>query len=69
MGKLLTPIEIADRLHMHPSSVRNLIRSGAIPGFRPGTREIRVDEDDFNKFLDSRRIQGVRPDDVKGSAK
>lgn len=48
--RLLTVREVADRLHVHPITVRRLIGSGRLPAVRIG-RSVRVCESDLEAFL------------------
>ena len=55
MGKLLTVIEVAERLKLHPESVKINLRSGCLRGFKAGIGEKahwRVDEDDLNAWIE-----------------
>jgi excisionase family DNA binding protein len=53
--RLLTTDEIADRLGVHPVTVRNWVRSGALASLRLGHRTRRVTEQDLASFLRERR--------------
>jgi len=49
-GALLTIIELADKLRMHPVTVRGLWRKKAFPGIRIGYRTVRFE---FHAVLDA----------------
>lgn len=51
MSRLLTVAEVAQRLRLHPITVRRHIRSGRIPATRIG-RSIRVKEEDVQKVME-----------------
>lgn len=64
MSRLLTVREVALILHPKsddPSTVYRLIRSGALPAYRPTGRDLMVYEDDLEAFIASRRVQPARP--------
>lgn len=54
---LLTVKQIATRLHVRPSAVRELIRKGALPALRPGGRRLLVLESDFAAWLEGSRVR------------
>src|SRR3990170_6194313 len=47
---LLTVQEVAERLRMHPITVRRLIKAGRLPALRLG-RSVRVRESDVNDLI------------------
>jgi excisionase family DNA binding protein len=47
--------EVADRLGVIPDTVRRLIASGELRAVRLGRRMLRVDPEDFERFLRERR--------------
>ncbi len=53
--ELLPLGELAERLRLHPSTVRNLYRTGVIPGLRIGHRTLRFS---FPEVLDALRAAG-----------
>ena len=56
--RLLTTAEVAERLGVHPVTVRNWVRSGELPSLRLGHRIRRVSEQDLASFLRIRRDGG-----------
>lgn len=48
--QLLTVREVAERLRLHPITVRRLIKAGRLPAVRLG-RSVRVHESDVNDLL------------------
>ena len=54
-GKLLTINELADRLQMHPDTVRGLWRRRAFPGLKIGPRTLRFE---YQAVLDALRQAG-----------
>jgi len=56
--RLLTTDEVAERLGVHPVTVRNWVRSGALASLRLGHRTRRVTEQDLASFLRERREGG-----------
>ena len=50
--------QIAERLHVHPETVRQWIRSGSLRGFLMGGTKsgFRVTATDLNAFIESRKI-------------
>ena len=53
--RLLTTDEVAERLGVHPVTVRNWVRSGELASLRLGHRIRRVTEQDLASFLRTRR--------------
>jgi excisionase family DNA binding protein len=53
--ELITLEELANRLKMHPSTVRSLWRRRAFPGLRIGHRTLRFE---YDKVLDALRTAG-----------
>lgn len=55
--KLYTVKEIAERLQVHPETVRQWIRSGELRGFALGGTKsgLRVVASDLNAFIEDRR--------------
>jgi excisionase family DNA binding protein len=56
--QLYTVSEAADALHLHPSTVRRLIRAGDLPVVRIGAA-IRIDPEELRRFIDARRFRRV----------
>jgi excisionase family DNA binding protein len=55
--KVLTVKEAADLLKVKPQWVYRMVRGGGIPFIRLG-RQIRIDEDSLEKWLEERRSGG-----------
>jgi excisionase family DNA binding protein len=66
--KLLTLQEVADTMKVFESTVRRLIRRGLIAAYKVGDRgQLRVKEDDLDKYVESQRVlvhTGDDPDEV-----
>jgi len=58
MTKMLTPSEIAERLNIHPNTVRDYLKAGILPAVKLG-RVWRVEEEDLNNWLEKRKT-GVK---------
>lgn len=43
--------EAAERLHVHPRTVRRLIAAGTLTGYRLGPRLLRVDQSEVDALL------------------
>ena len=56
--QLFTVPEAADALHLHPSTLRRLIRAGDLPVVRIGAA-IRIDPEEFRRFIDAHRFRRV----------
>jgi excisionase family DNA binding protein len=55
--KLLTLQEVADTMKVFESTVRRLIRRGLIAAYKVGDRgQLRVKEDDLDKYVESQRV-------------
>lgn len=54
MGRLFTVDEAAALVRQHPVTLYGLIRDGALPAIRLGTRTIRIREVDLEDYLDRR---------------
>ncbi len=50
--------QIAKDLGVSEDFVRGLIRSGELPAYRVGKKEYRVKIDDYERFLEGRKIKG-----------
>ncbi|MBN1935867.1 MAG: helix-turn-helix domain-containing protein [Anaerolineae bacterium] len=46
----MTVAEVAEYLHLHPLTVRNLIRKGELPAYKVG-REWRIDRAALNRWI------------------
>jgi excisionase family DNA binding protein len=54
---LLTARQVAERLHVHPNTVKRLIRSGALEAYRLGKRgDVRVSEAALARYLSGRLL-------------
>ncbi len=53
-NKLLTVAQVAERMQVHPETVRGWIRAGELDAIDIGN-EYRIFEADFNDFLQRRR--------------
>jgi excisionase family DNA binding protein len=49
--RLLTPDQVADRLSLSVLTVRAWLRSGKLPGVKPGGRVWRVREYDLDEYI------------------
>ena len=49
--------QIAKDLGVSEDFVRGLIRSGELPAYRVGKKEYRVKIDDYERFLEERKIK------------
>ena len=54
MTKMLTPSEIAEKLNLHPNTVRDYLKAGVLPAVKLG-RVWRVEEEDLNKWLEEKK--------------
>ena len=54
MSRLLTLKEVCDRLRLHENTVREYINEGKIPAIK-FDRVLRVEEEDLEEFLRTRR--------------
>lgn len=61
--RLLTPEQVAERLGLSVLTVRDWLRSGRLPGVKPGGRVWRVREHDLDEYI--RRLS--RGDDTRKS--
>jgi excisionase family DNA binding protein len=61
--RLLTPEQVAERLGLSVLTVRAWLRSGQLPGVKPGGRVWRVREHDLDEY-----IRGLRRADGSGTA-
>jgi excisionase family DNA binding protein len=57
--RLLTVAEVAERLRVHPITVRRHIKDGRLRAVRVG-RAVRVRESDLEAFLSSTKVSDVR---------
>ena len=58
MAKMLTPGQIAERLNLHPNTVREYLKAGVIPGIKLG-RVWRIEEEDLKQFIRARK-RGIK---------
>jgi len=56
--KFYTVEELAKLFKVSGETVRVWIRSGDLPAYRLGQRELRVSQEDLDAFLKSRRVTG-----------
>jgi excisionase family DNA binding protein len=56
--QLFTVSEAADALHLHPSTLRRLIRAGDLPVIRIGV-SVRIEASELLRFIDARRFRRV----------
>lgn len=65
MSKLLTVDEVAQRLRLHPITVRRHIKSGRLPATRIG-RSVRVKEEDIEATVESpKNVQDMTRDEFR----
>lgn len=55
-GRLLTVAQVADRMQVHPETVRGWIRAGELVAIDIGN-EYRISPEDFNDFLQRRKTK------------
>ena len=55
---MLTPSEIAEKLNLHPNTVRDYLKTGILSGVKLG-RVWRVEVEDLEEFIRARK-QGVK---------
>lgn len=51
---MLTPEEIAEKLRVHPNTVRDYLKRGILSGIKLG-RAWRIEEKDFEEFIRERK--------------
>lgn len=56
--RLYTALEVAERLHVHPVTVRNWMRKGEIRTITLGKRSKRISQKDLYDFLEARAREG-----------
>ena len=56
--QLFTVSEAADALHLHPSTLRRLIRAGDLPVVRIGAA-IRLEAEELVRFIEARRDRRI----------
>ena len=54
----MTVAEVAEYLHLHPLTVRNLIRKGELPACKVG-REWRIDRAELERWIVERTAQNA----------
>ncbi len=52
--ELLTIEQVADRLQLHPDTIRRYIRERKLPGVRISATVVRVKKSDLDKFIEER---------------
>jgi excisionase family DNA binding protein len=53
---LLTARQVAERLHLHPNTVKRLVAKGELQGYRLGSRgDVRVSEAQLAQYLHGAR--------------
>lgn len=59
--RLLTVPEVAERLRVSAYTVREWLKAGRLPGYRPGGTKAgwRVKESDVSRFLESTKADGA----------
>jgi len=50
--ELLTVEQAAERLQMHPDTVRRLLRDGQLPGRKIGARQWRISADALKSYIE-----------------
>lgn len=63
MDALLTTSEVAERMRLSPNTVKELWRSGRLPGIRVSERKLRFRSVDVENFLRAGRNAGTAPVD------
>jgi len=56
MLQMLTPIQIARRLNLHPNTIRDFLKTGQIKAVKLG-KVWRVEEEDLEQFLRDHRTE------------
>jgi excisionase family DNA binding protein len=51
MDELLTVEQAAEKLKMHPDTIRRLLRDKQLPGVKLGKRQWRISEDSLKAYL------------------
>lgn len=52
----LTPKEVAERIGVSESHVKNMIRDGRMPGYKFNGTRYRIEETDFNQWLEQQKL-------------
>ncbi|MFL5658464.1 MAG: helix-turn-helix domain-containing protein, partial [Ktedonobacteraceae bacterium] len=52
--ELLTIEQVAERLQLHPDTIRRYIRERKLPGVRISATVVRVKKSDLDKFIEER---------------
>lgn len=52
----LTPKEVAERIGVSESHVKNMIRDGRLPGYKFNGTRYRIEETDFNQWLEEQKL-------------
>lgn len=59
---MLTTKDVAERLNVHPRTIRNLIETGELIAYKFG-RDYRITETDLETFIKNSRINSHSTDD------
>jgi len=59
MAEYYTPKQIAEKLNVHPRTIRRWIREGRLRAIQPGPRTYRIAKEDFESFLEERRTNRI----------
>lgn len=57
---LLTTAQAAERLRVHPDTVRRLLADGRLRYFKIGRRSVRIDADDLDAYVSSCAVKPWR---------
>lgn len=63
MDALLTTNDVAERMRLSPNTVKELWRSGRLPGIRVSERKLHFRSADVENFLRAGRVAGMPPVD------
>lgn len=63
MTVFLKPSQVASRLNVSRRAAYYLISSGELPSITVGEKSLRVDENDLNAYIDSRRSDKGKRDE------
>ena len=61
----LTAEQVADKLQLHPRTVRRLLTNGELPGAKIGTREWRVSAAVLRAFVEGKLQPAPKPEESK----
>ena len=62
--ELLTVEQAAERLQMHPDTVRRLLRGGQLPGRKLGPRQWRVSADALRAYMEGSATGDPKKEDA-----